>query len=902
MPSFESIESVVSALWRASWQASILVLLVLLAQGLMRRRLSPAWRSALWLLVVVRLLLPATPPSGWSLFNLTDGLVPSASWIPDPVAANNPISWIATPSIEWKSTPEGAWRDLQSGLRRADVADQVLIPQEWPTPAGQPLLEGAGQQSPNRWLVLAFWIWLAGVVLMAVRLAWGSATFARRIRHEPDVRDGGTLALFAQCREVMGTRVPVKLVETDLIDSPALFGFRRLNLLLPPGTTRRLTPVELRHVFLHELAHVRRGDVLLNWLTTVLQVLHWFNPVIWFAFARMRADREEACDALALARGASNDRAAYGATVLKLVSGLGSTRPAPGLVGISEGKSNLKHRIRMIASHRNPRRGSFLAVMILVTLGLVSLTDARATRNVEQSERAGNAPAGTSRDADPLEAEVEIDNAVALEAGRQPNLVPTPFRQAPGREAIQAMLRSIVLEEVAFDNLRLRDVLTALDAKVIERDPDRRGFNFTMMTPHGPTPHRSSLGIIDPATGQELSIPWVAPNDITNVVVRIMPPLRKVRLGDVLDAIVRVADRPIRYSVYDGGVVFSPKPPDELIPLETRIFRVNPNTFLDGLYVVGSIAPGDLTQRAARGAFEIPRVFVPDHFRGLPGVTSTNLNEAAQMKVANFFRAAGIDVMSPNQIHYNYRSGVLKVRATPKELDIVQQALEILSETPPQITLDLLLVEITRGEADDPQLGRVNGSEEEGIATGILTERQFKAVLRQLENRPGVRIMAGPRVTTLSGRETLISAGLPDGAPVEVGLLPVVRSNGYDIDLPLKIRAAALDAEQSTGQPPSSESTDRRLVTSTVAVVRHGQTVVLGGLRPEDFRSTADDAHALQDLPVVGPLFRREAGDTRVELLLFITPTIIDPAGNRVYVGDRLRFDPDTIPDQQPNP
>jgi beta-lactamase regulating signal transducer with metallopeptidase domain len=60
MPTLESIEYVVSALWRASWQASIVVLLVLLAQGLMRRRLSPAWRSALWLLVVVRLLLPAT--------------------------------------------------------------------------------------------------------------------------------------------------------------------------------------------------------------------------------------------------------------------------------------------------------------------------------------------------------------------------------------------------------------------------------------------------------------------------------------------------------------------------------------------------------------------------------------------------------------------------------------------------------------------------------------------------------------------------------------------------------------------------------------------------------------------------------------------------------------------------
>jgi bla regulator protein blaR1 len=168
---------------------------------------------------------------------------------------------------------------------------------------------------------------------MGTWLAWGTATFARRLRREPAVREPRTLALLDDCRAVVGTNAPLKLVETDQVDSPALFGFRRLILLPPAGTIRCLKPSELRHVFLHELAHMRRGDMLLNWLTTFLQALHWFNPVIWFAFARMRADREMACDAMALDRGGSIDRSAYGATILKLVSGLNSTPPAPGLVG-----------------------------------------------------------------------------------------------------------------------------------------------------------------------------------------------------------------------------------------------------------------------------------------------------------------------------------------------------------------------------------------------------------------------------------------------------------------------------------------------------------------------------------------------------------------------------------------
>jgi bla regulator protein blaR1 len=194
--------------------------------------------------------------------------------------------------------------------------------------------------------------------------------FTRRVRKEPTVMNPEVLALFRECRRDMGARIPVTLIETNDVDSPALFGFWRLNLLLPPPTIRRLSRAELRHVFFHELAHVRRGDVILNWLATLIQILHWFNPVIWFALARMRADREIACDALALERGGSQDRTAYGATILKLVSGLGSARPAPGLAGISEGRSNLKRRIRMIAVNRQPRRRPWLAATILIVPGV----------------------------------------------------------------------------------------------------------------------------------------------------------------------------------------------------------------------------------------------------------------------------------------------------------------------------------------------------------------------------------------------------------------------------------------------------------------------------------------------------------------------------------------------------
>ncbi len=57
-------------LWRASWQAAVLALLVVLCQIVFRKQLAPRWRFALWWIVVLRLLLPVVPSSAWSVFNL----------------------------------------------------------------------------------------------------------------------------------------------------------------------------------------------------------------------------------------------------------------------------------------------------------------------------------------------------------------------------------------------------------------------------------------------------------------------------------------------------------------------------------------------------------------------------------------------------------------------------------------------------------------------------------------------------------------------------------------------------------------------------------------------------------------------------------------------------------------
>ena len=88
--------------------------------------------------------------------------------------------------------------------------------------------------------------------------------------------------------------VRIKLTEAPL--SPAVCGLFFPVILFPRALAERFSPTQLRAVLLHELFHLKRGDVWVNLLQTLLQILYWWHPLLWLANARIRRLREEAVD------------------------------------------------------------------------------------------------------------------------------------------------------------------------------------------------------------------------------------------------------------------------------------------------------------------------------------------------------------------------------------------------------------------------------------------------------------------------------------------------------------------------------------------------------------------------------------------------------------------------------
>ncbi|MHC1763085.1 MAG: M56 family metallopeptidase [Verrucomicrobiia bacterium] len=382
-------------LLQVSWQASVLILLVMLAQRLFGRWLTARGRALLWLLVTARLLLPIGPGSVVSLFNFAK---PEA-------AAPTVVRWF---------NREGPLRARMSAAFRADPAPSALpatssasaslTPATPPASPPMPAAVAGVRRSPSGW----FWgmvVWALVGLALGARLLWRNAKFVLQLRRCREARNPDLLDLLRSCRGVMGVRRSVRPVATDLVSGPALYGLLRPRLLLPSSMMGRLTHDEWRFVFMHELAHVKRGDVVLNWLLCLLEIVHWFNPVVWYGFRRMRQDRELACDELVLAKSRGEQSRAYGEAILKVLEYGACPARLPGLVGILETREQLERRIRMIAAFNINARGSVLVGVLLAILGVMTLTDAQnnpgapgSTAEKTEAHNPAQDPSGSNAD------------------------------------------------------------------------------------------------------------------------------------------------------------------------------------------------------------------------------------------------------------------------------------------------------------------------------------------------------------------------------------------------------------------------------------------------------------------------------------------------------------------------
>ncbi|MHC4558377.1 MAG: M56 family metallopeptidase [Planctomycetota bacterium] len=212
--------------------------------------------------------------------------------------------------------------------------------------------------------------WLFGVFGLSLWHLGGWTQLQRLKRKMVKQVDQRLYSKLSQLAQKLGINQTVQLMESALVQIPTVVGWLRPVILLPASALTGLNSDQLEALLAHELAHVRRYDYLVNMLQTVIEILGFYHPAVWWISHKIRAERENCCDDLAVS--ISGDRVRYA----RALTTMEEIRTGRGALAVAASGGNLLGRIRRLIGKEfadNSRVSwipSVIAILLIATIAI----------------------------------------------------------------------------------------------------------------------------------------------------------------------------------------------------------------------------------------------------------------------------------------------------------------------------------------------------------------------------------------------------------------------------------------------------------------------------------------------------------------------------------------------------
>jgi beta-lactamase regulating signal transducer with metallopeptidase domain len=309
------MENIFNIVLTTSAYAAIVGLVIVFMKYLLRNKLNAKWHYFIWIVLILKLLVPFGPESAYSLFNA----LPQISYNNTNVVDNNT-----------------AYSDQASTTTNQVLSDEGFISNEVNQANNISLREN----------VLPY-VWASGAFLMLLWLAASYLALYRKVQKASTIPDDRIQQVYEGCKTEIGVHRNISILMQEVVAMPSLFGVFKPKILLSP-TVAKLSDKELEYILMHELAHFKRKDIFANYLLLVLQIIHWFNPVVWYCFNCIRQDMELATDELVLSKLQDTEHRDYGRALITILEGFSTPKLAPRLLAMADDKRNIEKRLKMI--------------------------------------------------------------------------------------------------------------------------------------------------------------------------------------------------------------------------------------------------------------------------------------------------------------------------------------------------------------------------------------------------------------------------------------------------------------------------------------------------------------------------------------------------------------------------
>ncbi|MEN8127328.1 MAG: M56 family metallopeptidase [Planctomycetota bacterium] len=361
------------------WQTAILIAIIWIVDLCIHKWAHPQVRYALWMLILVKLLIPPTWTSPASITSHIPGLAHRAATVMERANTGSAVNGTRTSSPRLEQRNQDACVPLETATKTQQPVNHPGLTATPPSKGGEfaknsPPAKGEYSEGGRglSWKTCAMFTWLVGVIVLStwliIRLTGLRRQHINGWHGQAKLDRGLPKRFYTQLEEVAKRlklkRVP-RVILTDKVACPAVFGIFRPVLLMPAEKFKNMSTQDTEHILLHELAHIKRGDLLVHAVYMMLQIAYWFNPLLWLARRPMQNLRELCCDAT-VARLLRDKTVHYRETLLETARQLLAepVDPGLGLLGLFENSNWLVTRLKWLEKNTWKNRPLRIATII----------------------------------------------------------------------------------------------------------------------------------------------------------------------------------------------------------------------------------------------------------------------------------------------------------------------------------------------------------------------------------------------------------------------------------------------------------------------------------------------------------------------------------------------------------
>ncbi|MCB2291023.1 stage II sporulation protein P [Clostridium sp. CS001] len=350
----------------SSLTGSVIVLMTLIVKGLFRNKLNPTYHYYVWLILLIKLIIPFGPQTPLNISNIYDNFHVQS------ITSKNTQSTQINSSIQLENTALGgltSTSDFQPS-NKSVISNAMSIPLK---------------NKVNIEKVFCF-IWMFGVVLLTGILIAGHKKLREIVKVSiKDIHSTHKEILYNSMKS-MNIRTEVDLSYSEQISSASLSGLIKPKILIPVNVAVNIRVEEFKYIIMHELTHLKNKDIFINWVITLLSVIYWFNPILLYGFHKMKQDCELSCDSRVISYLDEGENVQYGNTLIRVLELGGNSNRLVGTTLMVMNSSEIKRRIIMILKYKKINiKGILLGTVVVFIIGGLGIAINTSKVNLDKS-------------------------------------------------------------------------------------------------------------------------------------------------------------------------------------------------------------------------------------------------------------------------------------------------------------------------------------------------------------------------------------------------------------------------------------------------------------------------------------------------------------------------------------